>query len=149
MRNVSAICLALLICLGAASGASAQNQPGVVSRVSVPPTPLSFSEVAGSSGKRLTGKLIATVVANHPYRLGVSFRGLNLTKTNTPVPANQMTVKINNKPVPIGPNYVEVATGPMTLVKGVSVPLTIEIELKDPLAFPAGQYSGVLSLAVR
>jgi hypothetical protein len=145
MRNTPTICIAILIGLCTTSGAWAQSCIGAVARVSVPPTPLSFSEVPKSEGKRLIAKVIATVAANHPYHLGASFRGLSLGG-KIPVTPKQMTVKINNKLVPVGTNYVEIASGAATTIKGVSVPIVIEIELKNPLAFPAGQYTGALSL---
>lgn len=158
MRNLLTICMAVVACLGATPGAWAANSPTPVppvpipvkpfATVSVPKTPLNFGEVPDSGGKRLTAKVVATVVANHPYRLAISFGGLTQGAGRPPIPASQMTVRINGIQVPIGTARVEIATGPVTPAGGVNVPITIDIQLKEALNCRAGRYGGSLTLSI-
>jgi hypothetical protein len=149
MRNLTTICIAGVLCLGATSGAQAQSRPGAAARVQVPPTPLIFTDVPGSAGTRLAAKLDATVISNHPYYLGASFRGLTQVKGKQAIPPQQTVVKINGRLVPVGAAPIVIGTGGPTSVAGVKVPVTVEIEFKNGAVCPAGQYSGGLTLYIK
>jgi hypothetical protein len=51
--------------------------------------------------------------------------------------------------VPIGTQFVEIATGGPTPPAGVDVPIVVEIRTAGVLAYPAGQYGGNLAITVR
>ena len=149
MRNLKTVSTIALIWLGISPGAWAGAGPLVNAKVLVPPTPLVFTEVPGSDGHHLAAKMVTTVISNHTYQLAVSFSGLSQGKDKAPIPAQQMAVKINGRPVPVGTTRVEIATGPRTGAAGMKVPITIDIELKDIAACSAGQYSGGLTLYIK
>jgi hypothetical protein len=154
MRNAKTICLACVGCLIATSGVWAATTPSPAvpkyfATIVMPKTPLTFTEVAKSSGKQLIGKLTPKVLSNHPYRLAVSFSSLKRGSSGVQVPPDKLRVKINGKVVPIGTTRVEINTGPATTVQGVMVPITIEVTLTDAPTCPAGQYVGGLTLYIQ
>jgi hypothetical protein len=121
-----------------------------VAVVSAPQTPLYFGKVAGPGPTRLKAETTAKVVANCPFRLMASLRGLVGGATDkVAIPPKQMKVTINGKEVPIGTEFVGIATGGPTPPVGVDVPIVIEIKTAGVLAYPAGQYEGNLALTVR
>ncbi len=161
MRNLQTIRLALAVCVLATSIAGAATKPVPLpptpwlkgakpyATVTLPKTPISFSEAPNSDGKRLTAKLTATVYANHPYKLCFTFAGLTQGKDAAAIPPEQLSVKVNGKNVPVGTTPVEFATGPATTPKGVNVAITIEVELKDVVVCRAGHYGGNMAISIK
>jgi hypothetical protein len=161
MRNLRTICVVIVGCLVAGPGAWAAtkspppaamlwaNKTKPFATVVMPKTPLNFGEVANSGGKKLTAKITPTVVANHPYRLAVSFAGLTLGASAVQIPANQLTVKINGMVVPLGTARVEIKSGSATSPKGVTVPITIEVSMQEAVACRAGHYGGSMTLYIK
>jgi hypothetical protein len=79
-----------------------------------------------------------------------SFRGLTGGATErVAIAPKLMKVTINGKDVPIGTQFVEIATGGPTPPAGVDVPVVVEIKTAGVLAYPAGQYGGNLAITVR
>ena len=159
MRNLAKLCAVAVICLGATGGAGAQSRPKpkppkmspsqAYASLTLPRTPLYFGVVHRPGPSKLEAKVTAHVVANRPYRLGALFRGLTLGPGQAAIPAKQMTVTINGKVVPIGTDCVEIASGGPTPVKGVDVPIVIEVEVKGSTFYPAGRYGGNLELFIK
>jgi len=116
----------------------------------MPQTPLIFGKVVGPGPTRLRAETTARVLANCPFRLMASFQGFGeQAAQRAPLPLTQMNVTINGKEMPIGKQYVEIATGGPTSRAGVEVPIVIEIKTAGALAYPAGQYGGNLAITVR
>jgi hypothetical protein len=157
MRNLAKMCAVAAICLGMAGGAWAQSRsksnPPRVDRsrpfamVSVPRTPLSFGKVSGSGPQKLKAETTARVVANCPYRVVASFRGLT-DQAGREIPLQQMTVVINGKEASIGTNRVQIAVGGPTPPSGMDLPVVIEVGVKGSLSLPAGRYGGNLVLTI-
>ncbi len=179
MRNLAKICAVVALCLGLAGAAGAVDRPrpGLarakagrlstaqvrpskpspvagrphpVASVSVPQTPLYFGKVAGGGPTQLKAETTVKVTANCPFRLMASFRGLTGGATDkVAIPPKLMKVTINGKEVPIGTEFVEIATGGPTTPVGADVPVVVELKTAGVLAYPAGQYGGNLAFTVR
>jgi hypothetical protein len=119
-----------------------------VAAVKAPQAPLCFRVVPARGPRQIQAKTTARVLANHPFRLEASFAGLTQAAGWVAIPAQQMTVTINGKNVPIGTERVLIASGGATPGDGVEVPIVVDVTLKGSAFFPAGQYSGNLVLSV-
>jgi hypothetical protein len=172
VRNLAKLCAIVALCLVVAGGVQAADHPrhasgrarmggrprpgpGAFSRrpvaaVAVPQTPLSFGRVGGAGPLRVKAQTAAHVAANCPYRLMASFQGfVGGAAERTALPPKLTKVTINGKEVPVGTEFVEIATGGPTPPGGVDVPITIEIKTSGALTYPAGQYGGDLAITVR
>jgi hypothetical protein len=179
MRNLAKICAVAALCLGMTGAAGAADRPrpglararmdrqsaarmrssklspnagrlGPVAVVSAPQTPLSFGKIAGGGPTRLKAETTVRVAANCPFRLMASFQGLvGGAAGKAAIPPKLMKVTINGKEVPIGTQFVEIATGGPTPPVGVDVPVVVEIRTAGVSAYPAGQYGGNLAITVR
>ena len=175
MRNLAKLCAVVALCLSVTGGvqAAARSRPGVgrapmgrplaarrpgpgavrrgpVAVVAVPQKPLSFGKVGGAGPMRLKAETTAHVAANCPFRLMASFQGFaGGASERTTLPPTLTKVTINGKEVPVGTEFVEVATGGPTPPVGVDVPIVIEIKTSGALNYPAGQYGGNLTITVR
>jgi hypothetical protein len=90
------------------------------------------------------------VAANCPFQLLASFRGfVGETAERATILPKAMKVTINGKEVPIGTQFVSIATGGPTPPSGVEVPIVVEIQTSGVLAYPAGRYGGDLAITVR
>ncbi len=126
------------------------GRPAPVAVVSGPQTPLSFGKIAGPGPTRLKAETTVRVAANCPFRLMASFQGLVGGATDrAAIPPQLMKVTINGKEVPIGTQFVQIATGGPTPPAGVDVPVAVEIKTAGVLAYSAGQYGGNLTITVR
>jgi hypothetical protein len=159
MQNLRTICTAIIVSLSAVPSVWAAGTAALppfwakpvkpFAALSLPKTPLSFGDAPQAGGKRIVATLKATVYANHPYRVAVAFSGLTQGKGLPPIPSEKLTVRINGKPAPVGKGTVEIATGPGTTVKGVEIPVTIDVEFKDATTYRAGQYGGNLTFSIK
>lgn len=178
MRNLAKICAVVALCLGMTGVVGADNRPrpGMakapagrsaarassarrspiagrarpVAMVSAPRKPLSFAKVAGPGPTRLKADTAVLVAANRPFQLLASFHGLvGETAERAAIGPREMKVTINGKEVPIGTEFVEIATGGPTPPSGVEVPIVVEIKTSGTLAYPAGRYGGNLAITVR
>ncbi len=179
MRNLAKTCAVVVLCLGlaGAAGAAVRPRPGLararmgrpstaqmrpskpspvagrpqpMAVVSAPQTPLYFGKVAGGGPTQLKAETTVKVTANCPFRLMASFRGLEGGATDkVAIPTKLLKVTINGKEVPIGTEFVEVATGGPTSPVGADVPVVVELKTAGVLAYPAGQYGGNLAFTVR
>ena len=159
MRNLAKIGVVVAICFAATIGARAQNRPGPspqemersrpFASVSVPPKPLCLGMVSGRGPTRLKGDVTVHVVANRPFRLGASLERLTQGAGQAVIPPEEMVVTINGKEVTVGTSRVEIASGGPTPASGVDVPIVIEVGMKGPALYPAGQYGGNLALFIR
>jgi hypothetical protein len=126
------------------------GRPAPMAVVSGPQTPLWFGKVAGTGPTRLKAETTVHVAANCPFRLMASFQGLvGGAFEKAAIPPRLMKVTINGKDVPIGTQFVAIATGGPTPPVGVDVPIVVEIKTAGVLAYPAGQYGGNLAITVR
>ncbi len=158
MRSLANVSLVAVICLAMAVGAGAGTRPGPqaprpggpppVAAVKAPRSPVNFRVVPGKGLRQLQAKTTVRVLANHPFRLAASFAGLTQAVGQAAIPAEQMTVTINGKKVPVGTERVQIAEGNPTPRDGVDVPIVVEVTLKGSTFYPAGRYSGNLVLAV-
>jgi hypothetical protein len=179
VRNLAKICAVVALCLGMTGAVRADNRPrpGMArapaggsstvrtplsrrspiagrarpaAMVSAPRKPLSFAKVAGPGPTRLKADTAVLVVANCPFRLLASFHGfVGETPERAAILPKEMKVTINGKDVPIGTEFVEIATGGPTPPSGVEVPIVVEITTSRALAYPAGRYGGNLAITVR
>lgn len=179
MRNLAKICAVVALCLGMTGAVWAADRPrpglararmgrlsvarmrsskpnpsagrlGPMAVVSAPQTPLYFGKVAGGGPTRLKAETTAHVAANCPFRLMASFQGFaGGAAEKAAIPAKLMKVTINGKEVPIGTEFVEIATGGPTPPTGVDIPIVVEIRTAGVIAYPAGQYGGNLAITVR
>jgi hypothetical protein len=122
------------------------TQPYVA--VSIPNKPLYLGEVWGPGVKEVGAELTAHVVANCPYRIMASFEGLRHRKSRTQISAEDMTVAINGKEVPVGTKRVPVAVQGPTPRSGVSVPIDLQVGVTGLTTYPAGRYAGTLVITV-
>jgi hypothetical protein len=135
--------------------AAGRPSPGLFRRrpvavVAVPQTPLSFGRVGGAGPIQLKAQTTAHVAANCPFRLMASFQGFVGGMTErAALPPKVTKVTINGKDVPVGTEFVEIATGGPTPPVGVDVPIEVEIKTAGALTYPAGQYGGNLTITVR
>ncbi len=174
MRNLAKSCAVAALCLGLTGAAWAADRPrpglaraqmgrpsaarmrlaagrpGPVAVVSAPQTPLCFGKVVGPGPVRLKAETTVRVSANCPFRLMASFQGLvGGAADRIAIPPKQMKVTINGKEVPVGTQFVPIATGGPTPPAGVDVPVVVEIRTAGASTYPAGQYGGNLAFTVR
>jgi len=175
MRNLAQICAVIALCLGVTGGVRAAPRPrpgvarapvsgpsaarrpgpgairrGPVAVVAVPQKPLSFGKVGGAGPLRVKAQTVAHVAANCPFRLMASFEGfVGGASERTALPPKLTKVTINGKEVPVGTEFVEIATGGPTPPVGVDIPVVIEIKTSGAWNYPAGQYGGNLTITVR
>ncbi len=179
MRNLAKLCAVVALCLGLTGVVGAADRPrpglaraqtsrpstarmhpskpspvaghsGPVAVVSAPQTPLYFGKVAGGGPTRLKAETTVKVAANCPFHLMASFRGfVGGAVGNAAIPPKLTKVTINGKEVPVGTEFVEIATGGPTPPVGVDVPVVVELKTAGVLAYPAGQYGGNLAFTVR
>jgi hypothetical protein len=159
MRSLAKMSAVVALCCGAAAGAWAAGGPGPMgpvvpspqpyAAVAVPRAPLYFGMVSGLGPRRLKATMPARVLANHPYRLAASFRGLTQQVGQGALAPGDLTVTINGREVPVGPQWVDIAAGDRTPITGAEVPIVIEITVKGPAFYPAGRYGGNLVLSIR
>jgi hypothetical protein len=156
MRNLATIGAVVAICLGAMGGVRAQESPDYPPQIGVqrpfasvwvPPKPLCLGMVSGSGLRRLKGDLTVRVVSNRPFRLAASLDGL--TRGAVTIPLEQTVVTINGKTVTTATERIEIASGGPTPGNGVDVPIVVEVGMKGPALYPAGQYGGNLTLFIR
>lgn len=158
MRNLAKMCAVGAICLVVSVGAWASHRPRPsppgadptppIAGVLVPKKPLYFGLVGGPGARRLKARTVVRVVANRPYRLEVSFRGLTHEAGPVAIPAAELKVTINGQEVLVGTEFVPAASGGPTPIHGVEVPIVVEIEVKGFVLPPAGRYGGNLVLSV-
>jgi hypothetical protein len=122
-----------------------------VAMVSAPRKPLTFTKkVVGPGPTLLTGDTAVLVAANRPFRLLASFRGfVGETAVRAAILPKATKVTINGKDVPVGKEFVEIATGGPTPPSGMEVPIVVEIKTSGVLTYPAGRYGGNLTITVR
>ena len=161
MRNLAKTCAVVALCLSLTGGVRAADRrprPRMprapmyrpVAMVSAPQKPLVFAKVAGSGPARLKAQTAVLAVANCRFRVLASFRALvGETGQRAAIHSKALKVTINGKDVPIGTEFVEIATGGPTPPSGAEVPITVEIKTAGALAYPAGRYGGDLKIAVR
>ena len=158
MRNLATIGTVVAICLGAMPSVRAQDSPGYPPQIDrlrpfasvwVPPRPLCLGMVSGRGLKRLKGSVTVSVVANRPFRLAASLDELARAAGGATIPIEQAVVTINGRPVTTGTERVEIASGGPTPMNGVDVPIVVEVGMKGPALYPAGQYGGNLTLFIR
>ncbi len=168
MQNLAKMCATVVVCLGVTAGSvwaqdkflrtplgggpAGTDGPKVeayrpMAALVAPKTPLSFGMVTGMGPKQVKAQGTARVVANCPYRVMASFRGLT-EPTGKSIPSHTLTATINGKSVPIGKNFVEIAAGTVTPVNGVEFPIDVQVVMKGSGLYPAGRYGGDLVLRV-
>jgi hypothetical protein len=159
MWNLAKTGAIVAICLSATGGGWAQSGPGPcppnagvfrpITLVAVPNGPLRFGMVSGPMTRQLRAETVARVAANCPFRLVASFQGLTeVAGRQFPIPATQVTMRINGKEVPVGTDWVQIATGGATSPAGMEVPIVIEMQIQGASNYPAGRYGGNLALRI-
>ena len=148
MQNLTKTCVILVVCLVAAEGAKAvdPSQPFVVVRMSR--DPLYLGEVCGPNLKQVAAKVTARVVANCPYHISASFPGLEHQRHRVAISPKHMTVKVNDKEVPIGAGHVTIASQGPTPYGGVDIPIELQVGVTSASQYPAGRYRGSLVIKV-
>jgi len=148
MRNLAKILVMFAVCLAATSSVSAIDMTKPYVAVSIPKKPLYLGEVWGPGVKEVGAELTAHVVANCPYTIMASFEGLRHQKSHTKISAQDMTVAINGKEVPVGAKRVPVAVQGRTPRSGVRVPIDLQVGVTGLTTYPAGRYAGTLVITV-
>jgi len=136
------------MCLVATGVAKAVDlsKPFVMVRMSR--DPLYLGEVSGPDLKQVAAKVTAHVVANCPYHISVAFAGLEHQSSKVAISPQHMTVKVNDKEVPIGTRHVTVASQGPTPPSGVEIPIELQVGLTSGSLYPAGRYRGSLVIKV-
>lgn len=148
MQNLTKTCVILVMCLVATGGAKAVDlsKPFVMVRMSR--EPLHLGEVTGPDHKEVAAKVTAHVVANCPYHISASFPGLEHQKSKVAISPEHMTVKVNDREVPIGTGHVTIASQGPTPYSGVEIPIELQVGVTGGSLYPAGRYRGALVIKV-
>jgi len=116
--------------------------------VRMPREPLNLGEVSGPDLKEVAAKVTARVVANCPYYITASFPGLEHQSRKVTIAPKHMTVKVNDKEVPVGTGRVMVASHGPTPYDGVEVPIELQVGMTAAALYPAGRYRGSLVITI-
>ena len=148
MQNVAKTCVILVVCLVAAGGAKAVDPSLPFVMLRIPREPLHLGEVSGPNLKEVAAKVTAHVVANCPYYISASFPGLEHQRSRVTISPKHMTVKVNDRDVPIGTGHVTIASQGPTPYSGVEIPIELQVGVTAAALYPAGRYRGSLVITV-
>jgi hypothetical protein len=105
--------------------------------------------VSGSRTTQLKGEMTAHVVANRPFQVIATFKGLTPGSDKRVISPKHMKVVINGEEVPTGTGKVKIASGGPTPRGGIDVPIVLEVTSKGLASYPAGRYGADLVVAVK
>lgn len=149
MWNLAKTCVMVLACLVMVGNARAVDTSQPFVAVYSPRKPVYLGEAWGPGSKNLGARVTARVVANCPYHLEASFRGLRHETSRKTISPKHLSVAINGRRVPVGKGRVPIATSRTpTPVNGVDVPVELEVGVEGLSSYPAGRYHGILVITV-
>lgn len=125
-----------------------QDKPFVTFKVSSDQV-LDLGLVWGPGVQEVGAMVTGRVVANCPYHIEASFRGLQHVKGRAAIGPKDLSVAINGQAVPVGTGRVAIAhSSQPTPAAGVDVPIDMQVAVKGLASYPAGRYSGTLVITV-
>ena len=148
MRFLAKTCVVLAVCLLATQRAKAIDWSEPFVAITVPRTPLYLGEVYESSLKDSVARVNAHVVANCPYHILASFDGLRHEVHNVQIAPKDLAVSINGKQVPVGAERVPIVSQGPTPHNGVDVPIEFQVGVRTIQCYPAGRYSGTVTITI-
>jgi len=149
MWTLAKICAAGAIWLVAAENVAALDLPEPFVAIEVQSQPAHLGEAWGPGVKQMRTQVRARIVANCPYHIEASFRGLRHRQGKAVISPNHMSVVINGREVPAGTARVPVATSQEPTPRGgVDVPIDLQVAVRGLEFYPPGRYVGILVLTV-
>jgi hypothetical protein len=110
---------------------------------------LDLGLVWGPRVQHVGAKINGRIVANCPYHVEASFRGLRHVRGLAAIAPKDLSVVINGQVVPVGAGRAAIArSSTPTPAGGVDVPIEMQVAVKGLASYPAGRYSGTLVVTV-
>ncbi len=157
MRNLAKTFVWVTACLAVTASASgATVPPNMLVNPSMPfvsvsmqQEPVEIGTFYGPGAKSSLFQLYAHVVANCPYHVAASFQSFKHVHGKAVISAKDLSVAVNNKPIPIGAGRASVVHSPKpTPLSGVEVPLALLVKVQGMDRYPQGPYRGALVITV-